>query len=359
MHPRSTPPHTIPEPPVTTRHTVGEGSRVGSYRIVKQIGSGGMGKVFEATHTMLPRHVAIKVLLPELLAVPAMSSRMAQEASILDDLRHPGIVRVLDCGLLDDGRPWIAMELVTGESLAAKLDRQIRLPAREVVALVTHLADVLTTVHARGIIHRDLKPDNILFADPDSAYPLRVIDWGVARQGLAGRITLEGTTFGTPSYMSPEQILGRGIAPPCDIYSLGVIAYEALAGHLPFQGASLAAIVSLTLHTTEAPLSPKCPAAPLALCELIHRMLQKAPEQRPTAIEVRDSLRRLASEIAESQLEFEAYDLTPSHETDPVVDWSDLPAHTAEPPTPFAAALRTVRLQPIAAGWELLGEVDA
>lgn len=331
-----------------TRHTVGAGSSVGSYRIVKQIGSGGMGKVFEATHAMLRRHVAIKVLLPELLEVPAMSSRMAQEASILDDLRHPGIVRVLDCGLLDDGRPWIAMELVTGESLAARLDRQTRLSAREVVALVMHLADVLTTVHARGVIHRDLKPDNILFADADSAYPLRVIDWGVARQGAAGRITLEGTTFGTPSYMSPEQILGRDIAPPCDIYSLGVIAYEALAGRLPFLGESLAALVSLTLHTTESPLSPQCPAAPRALCELIHRMLQKTPGRRPTASELRESLRRLATEMDEPQLEFEAYDLTLSHEPVPVVEWSDVPAQKA---------VVTVRLQPSTAGWELHGEL--
>lgn len=339
---RSNPTCTSSDTHIATQHTVGAGSIVGSYRIEKQIGSGGMGKVFEATHTMLRRHVAIKVLLPELVAVPAMSSRMAQEASILDDLCHPGIVRVLDCGLLDDGRPWIAMELVTGESLAAKLDRESRLSAREVIDLLTHLADVLTTVHARGVIHRDLKPDNILFAASDSAYPLRVIDWGVARHGAGGRITLEGTTFGTPSYMSPEQILGRGIAPPTDVYSLGVIAYEALAGHLPFEAASLAAIVALTLHTTESPLSQQCPAAPRTLCELIHRMLLKTPGQRPTASEVRDCLRTLAAELDEPQLEFEAYEVTVGEEPDPVVDWSDVLNDAV------SVARVTVRLQPTA-----------
>ncbi len=304
-----------------TQHRVGPGSSVGSYQVVRQIGSGGMGKVFEATHRMLSRHVAIKVLLPELLTVAAMSSRMAQEATILDDLRHPGIVRIFDCGLLADGRPWIAMELVTGESLGAKLDRQTRLPTAEVVSVVTLLADVLATVHAHGITHRDLKPDNILFAEPTSAYPLRVIDWGVARSGQGGRITLEGTTFGTPSYMAPEQILGRDIAPPCDIYSLGVIAYEALTGQRPFHGPTLAAIVTSTLHGTEAPLAAQCPAAPRALCELIHRMLQKAPGQRPTAGEVRDALRALATEVSE----FESYDVTRSE---------DMPSVALEVPAP-------------------------
>ncbi len=330
----------------TDQHLIGAGSSVGSYQIVKQIGSGGMGKVFEAIHTMLGHNVAIKVLLPELIATPAMSSRMAQEASILDDLRHPGIVRVFDCGQLADRRPWIAMELVTGESLAAKLDRDTRLSATDVINLVMHLADVLTTAHEHGVVHRDLKPDNILFADAGSAYPLRVIDWGVARHGPGGRLTLEGTTFGTPSYMSPEQILGRDIAPPCDIYSLGVIAYEALTGHVPFDGPSLATIVSLTLNSAEAPLAPQCPTAPRALCQLIHRMLEKTGGQRPTATEIRDCLRTLATEVAEPQVEFESYELTPS-DGFPLVD----PTMTAR------SAVVTVRLQPSTSGWQLQGEI--
>ncbi len=312
-----------------TRNTIGVGSSIGSYRIVKQIGSGGMGKVFEATHSMLARRVAIKLLLPELAAVPAMSSRMAQEAAILDGLRHPGIVRIFDCGLLEDGRPWIAMELVTGESLSAKLDGQTRLSSAEVVTLLTHLADVLTTVHAYGIIHRDLKPDNILYADHDRAFPLRVIDWGVARHGGMGRLTLEGMTFGTPSYMSPEQIRGQGIAPTCDIYSLGVIAYEALVGHRPFADDTLAMIVSSTLHDTELPLAPQCPAAPPSLCELIHRMLQKDPGTRPTASEIAVCLRAITAEIAESATEFESYDLTTNEDSVPVVDPSDAPRERA------------------------------
>jgi serine/threonine-protein kinase len=320
-------------------HALGAGSSVGSYRIVKQIGSGGMGTVFEAVHTMLPRHVAVKVLHPELLSCPGMGSRMVQEASILDGLRHPGIVRVFDCGLLDDRRPWIAMELVAGESLTAKLARETRLSPHEVCELVTSIADVLATVHERGIVHRDLKPDNLLFAASDTGCPVRVIDWGVARLGAAARLTLDGVTCGTPIYMSPEQATGRNIAAPCDIYSLGVIAYEALAGHPPFEGKTLVEVVSLHLHGDAAPLSTLCPAAPRTLCELVHQMLQKAPLQRPTATEVRDSMRALATEIAGFNPEFESYDLTTTSGPLPIAETSNRLRWTPEMPVAFPTAL--------------------
>jgi serine/threonine protein kinase len=289
---------------------LGPDSMVGSYRIVKQIGSGGMGAVFEAVHNLLPRRVAIKVLHPELRGRAGMDSRMIQEAAILDDLRHPGIARVFDCGLLADQRPWIAMELVAGESLATRLASANRLPARDVCKLVAALADVLATVHMRGIVHRDLKPDNVLFSGVDTGFQLRIIDWGVARLGPTARLTLESVTCGTPTYMSPEQATGRDIAAPCDIYSLGVIAYEALSGHPPFDGGTLLEVVALHLHGKAAPLAAQCPAAPRALCDLIHQMLDKAPSHRPTAIEARRRMYRLATEIAHANSEFDLYEIT-------------------------------------------------
>jgi len=285
-----------PSPRLTkTTVVLGPDSIVGSYRILQQIGCGGMGAVFEAIHTLLPRHVAIKVLHPQLRGHPGVDLRMVQEASILDRLRHPGIVRVFDCGLLVDGRPWIAMELLAGESLAAKLARETTLPPVEVCNLVAALAEVLATVHLRGIIHRDLKPDNVLFADAESGFPLRIIDWGVARLGPTARLTLDGVTCGTPIYMSPEQAAGRNIAPPCDIYSLGVMAYEALVGHPPFDGRTLAEVVALHMHGEAAPLSELCPVAPRALCDLVHRMLHKVPLYRPTATEVRRAMQELGT----------------------------------------------------------------
>jgi serine/threonine protein kinase, bacterial len=144
------------------------------------------------------------------------------------------------------------------------------------------------------VIHRDLKPDNILLTPSDREFPLRVIDWGVARLGPLGRLTLDGLTPGTPIYMSPEQATGRNIAAACDIYSLGVIAYELLAGHPPFDGRSLAEVVSMHLTSSPAPLTD----TPSALSELVHRMLDKEPSHRPCAIEVRQVARSLGLELS-------------------------------------------------------------
>ncbi|HEY4058551.1 MAG TPA: serine/threonine-protein kinase, partial [Kofleriaceae bacterium] len=246
--------------------------------------------VYEAVHTLLPRRAALKVMHSELLRQPGMATRMVQEAAILEDVKHIGIVKVFECNLLPDRRPYIAMELVDGESLAQKLQKHATLPSIEVARIVGEIAEVLGAVHARGIVHRDLKPDNVLLTTDGT---LRVIDWGVARLGTAGRLTLEGMTPGTPIYMSPEQATGRNIGAPCDIYSLGVMAYEMMAGHPPFDGRSLAEVVAMHLTSEAVPLSERT-CAPLELCDLVHRMLIKEPGHRPTANQVR----RLAMRIA-------------------------------------------------------------
>jgi serine/threonine protein kinase len=276
---------------------LGPNTVVGSYRLVKEIGRGGMGTVYEAQHVVLPRKAAIKVMHAELRRQPGMATRVVQEAAILEDIRHPGIVRVYECNLLPDHRPFIAMELVEGETLAMRLQRRSKLVPAEVATILAEVADVLASVHARGVVHRDLKPDNLILTPRDRDFPLRVIDWGVARLGPVGRLTLDGLTPGTPIYMSPEQATGRNIAAPCDIYSLGVIAYEALTGHPPFDGRTLAEVVSMHLASDAAPLSERC-GAPAALCALVHRMLEKDPSLRPCAIEVRQLARTLAQELA-------------------------------------------------------------
>ena len=276
---------------------LGPDSVVGSYRLVKEIGRGGMGTVYEAVHTVLPRRAAIKVMHAELRRQPGMATRMVQEAAILEEVRHPGVVRVYECNLLPDRRPWIAMELVDGETLGARLHYLSALPAAEVATLLAEVGDVLAAVHVRGIVHRDLKPDNLLLTPADRDFPLRVIDWGVARLGPCGRLTLDGLTPGTPIYMAPEQATGKDIGPPCDVYALGVIAYEALAGHPPFDGRTLAEVVCMHLTSEPAPLAERCDA-PAALCDLIHRMLDKDPSLRPGALEVRQLARAVSLELA-------------------------------------------------------------
>ena len=285
---------------------LGPDSLVGAYRIVKEIGRGGMATVYEAAHTVLPRRAALKVMHGELRRQPGMATRMVQEAAILEDVRHPGVVRVYDCNLLPDRRPWIAMELVDGETLANRLHYATVLPAAEVASLLSDVADVLAAVHKTNVVHRDLKPDNLLCTPTDREYPLRVLDWGVARLGLIGRLTIDGLTPGTPIYMSPEQANGRDIAAPCDIYSLGVIAYEALTGYPPFDGRTLAEVVCMHLTREPASLRERC-NAPIALCDLVGRMLQKEPALRPGAIEVRQLARAIASELSPA---YEAFELT-------------------------------------------------
>ncbi len=256
---------------------------VGSYRIIKEIGRGGMGTVYEAVHTVLPRRAALKVMHPELRRQPGMATRMVQEAAILEDVRHRGLVRVFECNVLDDHRPWIAMELVEGETLANRLHLAPKMPAAELAKFLSEVADVLAAAHARGIVHRDLKPDNLLLTPSDPGFPLRLIDWGVARLGPMGRLTLDGPTSGTPIYMSPEQATGKNITTACDVYSLGVIAYEALSGDPPFDGRTLAEVVCMHLTSEPPPLHEVCDAPP-ELCELVHRMLEKEPAFRPGAI---------------------------------------------------------------------------
>ncbi len=303
---------------------LGPDTVVGSYRLVKEIGRGGMGLVFEAVHTILPRRAAIKVMHPELRRQPGMATRMVQEASILDEVRHPGIVRVFECNVLEDRRPWIAMELVEGETLAARVHYMTKLSALEVATLLSEVSDVLAAVHARGVIHRDLKPDNLILTPADRDYPLRVIDWGVARLGPTGRLTLDGLPPGTPIYMSPEQATGKNIAAPCDMYSMGVMAYEALTGQPPFDGRTLAEVVCQHLTSEPEPLDGLCDAPP-ALCALILRMLEKNPADRPAALEVRQLGRAIAhelsgassayEEIAISGGEIEIAGLDPAHVT--------------------------------------------
>ncbi len=289
--------------------TFGPGTIVGPYRIVKQIGSGGMGAVYEAAHLVLRRRAAVKVLHAHLRGKAGLDARMIQEASILEDLCHPGITRIYDCAVLADGRPWIAMELVPGESLAVRMAREVRIPPADLCKLMASIADVLATVHVRGIVHRDLKPDNILFAEVHTGFPLRIIDWGVARLGPSARLTQDGVTCGTPIYMSPEQCAGKNIAPACDIYSLGIMAYEALCGHPPFEGDNLAEVVKLHLHGAAAPLASKCPTAPPKLCELVHQMLHKVPTMRPTASTVSLRMTELARSITDARLDFAAFEL--------------------------------------------------
>ena len=276
--------------------TLAVGDRVSAFQIEGVIGVGGMGWVYRARHVLDEHVVALKVLREDQLALERSVERMMREAAILASVGHDGIPRFYECGVLGDGRPWIAMELVEGSSLATGMHHRGIIPADEVIALVGNVADVLAAAHDRGVTHRDLKPDNIFLTPTDRKFPVRVIDWGIAHHLRGTRYTSMNEAIGTPTYMAPEQARGGPTNGHCDVYGLGVVAYQALIGRPPFVGGSAVEILVQHMNRNVPALAPRCPEAPSGLVELVERMLIKNFEHRPTAIEVCAAIATLRAE---------------------------------------------------------------
>jgi serine/threonine protein kinase len=268
------------------------GHLISAYRIERLVGMGGMGWVYRARHELTARSVALKILREDQLAFDRSIDRMMREATILASVSHGGIPRFFECGMLDDGRPWIAMELVEGASLAQRMQRG-PLDADYVIELVVSVAEVLAAAHARGVTHRDLKPDNIILTPGDGKFPVRVIDWGIAHHLAGTRFTNMNEAIGTPTYMAPEQARGGPTGGHCDVYGLGVVAYQALTGRAPFVGSTSVEILVQHLNRPAPALAPRCPDAPYGLVELVERMLAKSFAERPSAAEIRSSLAKL------------------------------------------------------------------
>jgi serine/threonine protein kinase len=279
---------------------------VSAYQLEALVGTGGMGWVYRARHALTSRVVAIKVLREDQLALDRSVDRMMREASILASVSHPGIPRFYECGLLDDGRPWIAMELVEGCALMTRLQQHAKLEPSAVLELVGGVASVLAAAHTRGVTHRDLKPDNVVLT-PDSNYPLRVIDWGIAHHLSGARLTNLNEAIGTPTYMAPEQARGGPTNGHCDVYGLGIVAYQALAGRPPFVGSSAVEILVQHLNRPVPPLGPRCPEAPSGLVQLVERMLCKSFEQRPSAADVYYEVEALRTDSADRT--YDSYEL--------------------------------------------------
>jgi len=268
------------------------GHLISAYRIERLVGVGGMGWVYRARHELNERCAALKILREDQLACDRAIDRVMREATILASVPHPGLPRFYECGMLDDGRPWIAMELVEGVALAECMQGG-PLDADAVIDVVVQVADVLAAVHARQFTHRDLKPDNIILAPGDERFPIRVIDWGIALAGAGARFTNMNEAIGTPTYMAPEQARGNKTEERTDVYGLGVVAYQALTGRAPFVGTSAVEILVQHLNRPPPALAPRCPDAPYGLVELVEHMLAKDPEERPRAAEISARLGKL------------------------------------------------------------------
>jgi serine/threonine protein kinase len=279
---------------------ISPGDQIGAYTVVRRIGAGGMGEVFLARHRVLGWMAAIKVLLRDVSHVPEVVDRFLSEARAAARVRHPAIVEILDCDITEGGRAFLVMEYLRGESLRDALDRDpsLRRDTQFIASVVGTVADALNVAHAHGIIHRDLKPDNIFLSlakSDASCLQVKILDFGVAKllqPDLTMARTQTGALLGTPHYMSPEQCRGaKNVDHRSDIYSLGCVAFEMLAGALPFKPDSMGML--LIAHATVAPptLNSVAPEVPTPLCDLVDRMLVKEPAGRPQSLaEVADAL---------------------------------------------------------------------
>jgi serine/threonine protein kinase len=250
-----------------------------SYTVSGEIGRGGMSVVYRAHDVRLRRDVAIKILPPELAFVANVRERFMREAQTAAQLSHPNIVPIY--GVEEkDSLVWIAMALIEGETLGQRLARDGRLTAPESQRILSSVADALVYAHAHGVIHRDIKPDNILLER--GTLRVLVTDFGIARAAEGdSRLTLTGVAVGTPAYMSPEQAMGDGeIDGRSDLYSLGVVGYQMLAGAPPFTANSTPALLLKQVSEPLPPLKVRAPSAPSALVETIERALAKKPSDR-------------------------------------------------------------------------------
>jgi tRNA A-37 threonylcarbamoyl transferase component Bud32 len=277
--------------PFDTTHTWVRGQRsmlgreiIGQYVIVDKLGEGGMGEVYLADQPAIGRQVAIKIVLPQTRERDHEEhvQRFRNEAKAAASLESAHIVQIFNWGELDDGTLFMAMEYLPGRTLAQLIAERGPLEPELVVTIAEQICAALSEAHAAGIIHRDLKPSNIMLIERGETHPpqptcIKVLDFGVAK--LEGSdITRSGAMFGTPQYMSPEQLRGDGLDGRSDLYSLGVMLYELLAGELPFASASAIGFVTAHLHEPPPPLPS---TVPRALAEVVMMLLAKQPEERP------------------------------------------------------------------------------
>jgi serine/threonine protein kinase len=255
----------------------------------EKIDAGAMGEIFRGRHRVLGHTVAVKVMIPDAARDGATTERFLREARIAARLRHPHVVRVEDFGVSDDGRSYLVMELLRGESLARRLARAPRLTFPEVQRVVAQLGEALDVAHAEGIVHRDLKPENIFLCDaPDGAPIVKVLDFGVAKftDALAegGHATASNALIGTPKYMSPEQARSsRDLDGRSDLWAVGMLVYEMLTGRHPFEGEAIAELLVAILTEQIAPPSSVCPSLPPSLDVWMARALARSRADRFTS----------------------------------------------------------------------------
>jgi len=279
------------------RRTLPEPGEVlgGKYQIVRRLGEGGMGVVYEAIHARIEQRVAIKMLLPDVLELPDVVPRFEREARAAGKLRSENTVRVLDVDMSDGGIPYMVMELLDGTDLGKLLDEQKQLPIADAVDYVLQACNAMAEAHAAGIVHRDLKPANLFVT---TGRKVKVLDFGISKleNDKEARVTATQTVVGTPLYMSPEQVRSaKHVDARTDIWSLGIILYELLSGRTPFEGSTTAAAAAICIDAPP-PMAQLRADVPAALEQAILVALQKEPEKRfRTVTELASAISRFGS----------------------------------------------------------------
>jgi serine/threonine protein kinase len=275
------------------------GTKAGPWLVERELGRGGMGAVYAVVHEEIGKRAALKVVHRRLM--PGFHcDRMLLEAQVVNQVGHPNIVDIFETGRLEDDRPYIVMERLSGQSLAVRADEGKLLPDA-VIAILLQVCDALTAAHQAGIVHRDLKLDNVFLVDnlDDASQPrVKLLDWGIAKViHHEVQHTIEGQLMGTPQYLSPEQARGLAVTPQTDVYSLGVMAYELFLEQLPFEAETAAEVMAMHLRATPPPPRELWPDIPPELEALLLAMLAKQPDQRPTMAEVARRLEAVRGEL--------------------------------------------------------------
>jgi serine/threonine protein kinase len=261
------------------------GTQVGAYRVLQQIGAGGMGEVWMAEHTILGRRAAIKVLHPGHSRQPEIVARFFNEARAATAIADPGIVQIFDFGH-HEGSAYIAMELLQGEPLDKRLARVGALALGDALRITRQVASSLAAAHARGIVHRDLKPENIFLvidAEVVGGERAKILDFGIAKLGgdSGGVKTQTSALMGTPTFMSPEQCRGAGMVDQrSDIYSLGCVLFMLMVGRPPFESEGAGELIAMHLREAPPSVSSRAPGVPPEVDALVARCLAKDPAQR-------------------------------------------------------------------------------
>ncbi|WP_416902299.1 serine/threonine-protein kinase [Micromonospora echinospora] len=277
---------------------VGKGAQLlgDRYRLIEQLGAGGMSVVWRGYDEVLGRQVAVKVLASRLASDRAFRHRIRTEAQASARLVHPHITNVYDYGESEQVGltvPYVVMELVDGPPLTARLGRDRQLPWREAVTIAAETSAALSAAHARGVVHRDVTPGNVMLTPTG----VKVVDFGISALVGESEKGPDGTLLGTPAYVAPERLDGGPVSPATDVYAVGLLLYRMLTGRLPWQASTTTQMLRAHVHADPEPMPPVS-GLPDDVVELVHRCLAKRPEDRPTSVELARTLAEAAGVAA-------------------------------------------------------------